>query len=249
MTVSMHDSHAIEGAGRPSAWLVTVDHATNRVPDWVGGGTLGIAPCDMARHIAFDPGALGVGRHLGRLLDAPVIHSDFSRLVIDANRGEDDPTLIMQIYDGTVINGNRGLDRAAIDLRLDRLYRPYHRAVGELMSARADRAICAIHSFTPQLRAQPPRPWEIGILSAAQDRRLSDPLIARLRAAGIITGDNEPYAGHLVGDSIDKHALARGRRNVLIELRNDLIVDDAAQADWARRLAPILAEVLDQTGG
>ena len=43
----------------------------------------------MERHIAYDVGAAGVARALAEALDAPVILSDFSRLVIDPNRGED----------------------------------------------------------------------------------------------------------------------------------------------------------------
>ena len=91
------EAFRIEGKDRPGRWLVTCDHATNRVPDWVNGGSLGIAPADMARHIAFDPGAAGVASVLAERLDSPAILSDFSRLVIDANRAEDDPTLVMRL--------------------------------------------------------------------------------------------------------------------------------------------------------
>lgn len=241
-------AYEVVGADRPSRWLVTVDHATNRVPDWVAGGDLGIAPEDMARHIAFDPGALGVGRHLAEILDAPLIHSDFSRLVIDPNRGEDDPTLVMQLYDGTIIPANRHISAAGTEERLARLHRPYHTALETLAARRSDTVICALHSFTPCLRGKPPRPWEAGILSSHLDRRLAVPLIAALEALGIVTGDNEPYAGHLDGDSIDRHALVPGRPNVLIELRNDLIATEADQALWARRLADVLGEVLAQSG-
>lgn len=245
---SASEAFAIEGAERPSRWLVTVDHATNRVPGWVGGGSLGLPGEEMARHIAFDPGALGTGRGIAERLNAPLIHSDFSRLVIDPNRGEDDPTLVMQLYDGTVIPGNRAVDAAETETRLSRLHRPYHDALETLAAARPDRAICAIHSFTPQLRGKPPRPWEIGVLSSHKDRRLSEPFIARLRALGIVTGDNEPYAGHLDGDSIDRHALAPRRPNLLIEVRNDLIATPEGEAAWAARLAPVLDAVLSDSG-
>ena len=108
----------IEGAALGSRWLLTCDHATNRVPDWVGGGDLGIAADDMARHIAYDVGAAGLTRGRAARLDAPAILSDFSRLVIDPNRGEDDPTLLMRIYDGTVIPANRHADAAERERRL-----------------------------------------------------------------------------------------------------------------------------------
>lgn len=230
----------IHGNTRPGRWLVTCDHATNHVPAWVAGGDLGIAAADMARHIAFDPGAAGLACALADRLDSPAILSGFSRLVIDPNRGEDDPTLIMRLYDGTIIPANRSLDTAARLQRLDRLYRPYHDALARHAARHPDTVIVAIHSFTPCLRGRPPRPWHVGILSAA-DRRLSAPLLDLLQASpDICTGDNEPYSGHLPGDSIDRHALAPGRQNTLVELRNDLIATTAQQQAWADRLAPLL---------
>lgn len=242
------DAFSIIGENRPSRWLVTCDHATNRVPDWINGGDLGIAAADMARHIAYDVGAAGLTRALAQRLDAPAILSDFSRLVIDPNRGEDDPTLLMRIYDGTIIPANRHADAAERERRLARLYRPYHAAYADLAAKHADRAICAIHSFTPQLRGRPRRPWAVGVLYSHLDERLGPGFVRACRDMGWITGDNEPYSGHLDGDSIDHHALQPGRPNILIEIRNDLIADQAGQDLWADRLAGVLAGFLDRSG-
>jgi predicted N-formylglutamate amidohydrolase len=236
-------------ADRVSRWLVTCDHATNRVPDSIGGGSLGIAPADMARHIAYDVGAAGLTRHLADRLDAPAILTDFSRLVIDPNRGEDDPTLVMKLYDGTIIPANRAVDAAETERRLNAFHRPYHAALEDLAARRADTVICAVHSFTPRLVGRSERPWHIGILYSHRDPRLAIALLDRLRReAGIVVGENEPYGGHLDGDSIDRHALTPGRPNVLIELRHDLIAAEDGQIAWADRLAPILAEVLSGSG-
>ena len=241
----MDEAFQIIGEHRPGRWLVTCDHASNRVPDWVGGGELGIAPEDMARHIAWDVGAWGLAQALGRLLDSPVIGSCFSRLVIDANRGEEDPTLVMKLYDGTIIPANRHVGPVEVEERLARLYRPYHAAYAGLAARRADTVVLAVHSFTPCLKGRAPRPWHVGVLHSHLDDRLSRALITRLRQkADLCIGDNEPYAGHLPGDAIDRHALRPGRHNTLIELRNDLIAEPAAQAAWAARLAPVLSEVL-----
>ncbi len=240
------DAYEISGADRQGRWLVTCDHASNRVPEWVAGGDLGLPAEDMARHIAYDVGAAGLSTQLAELLDAPAILSRFSRLVIDPNRGPDDPTRLMRLYDGTIIPANAYADADEKARRVAGLYDPYHDALTDL-AARPDTAICAVHSFTPQLRGRPPRPWEIGVLYANDDR-LARPLIEACRAAGWVTGDNEPYLGHLPGDSIDRHALAHGRPNVLIELRNDLIADSAGQTLWAQRLAPILQQILADTG-
>lgn len=243
-----HEAFRIEGEGRPSRWLITCDHASNRVPDWIGGGSLGIAAPDMDRHIAWDVGAAGLARALGTRLDAAALLSDFSRLVIDPNRGEDDPTLVMRLYDGTVIPANRRIDAAGIEARLARLYRPYHAAYARLAAAHPARAICAVHSFTPRLRGRPARPWQVGILYSHRDARLGPAMVDACRAEGWITGENQPYAGHLQGDALDRHALGAGRPNVLIEVRNDLIREEAGQREWAERLAPVLERVLAQSG-
>lgn len=236
------------GTTRPSRWLVTCDHATNRVPDWVNAGDLGIAPEDMARHIAYDVGAAGLSRRLAERLDGPAILSRFSRLVIDPNRGEDDPTLVMRLYDGTIIPANRTAGPPEVEQRLARLYRPYHAAYADQAGRRPDTVICAIHSFTPCLRGRAPRPWQVGVLYSHRDERLALPLIAALMATGLQVGDNEPYSGHLDGDSIDRHALGPGRPNVLVEVRNDLIAQPDGQIAWADRLAPILQQVLARSG-
>jgi predicted N-formylglutamate amidohydrolase len=210
--------------------VITCDHASNRVPPDVNGGDLGLPPEDMARHIAYDVGAAGVARAWRRRLDAPVILSDFSRLVIDPNRGEDDPTLLMKVYDGSIIPANRHADAAEVERRLARYHRPYHRAIERLIAARHGPAIVAVHSFTPQFEGRPPRPWHVGVLYAG-DTRLALPLLARLNAEpDLCVGDNQPYSGHLPGDALDRHGVQTGLPHVLIEVRNDLIGTEAEQA-------------------
>jgi predicted N-formylglutamate amidohydrolase len=241
-------SFEIEGADRPARWLITCDHASNRVPQAVNGGSLGLPQADMERHIAYDVGAKGLAQGLGRALNAPVIMSRFSRLVIDPNRGEDDPTLLMKLYDGTVIPGNRHADATERERRLNAFYRPYHSALAQLAARRPDTIIVSVHSFTPQLRDRPPRPWHVGVLYAA-DTRLAHPLLDLLRAEqDLCIGENEPYGGHLPGDAIARHAIAYERPNALIELRNDLIRTSEQQAGWAARLAPILEDAAARAG-
>lgn len=243
-------AYEIIGEDRPGRWLVTCDHASNRVPDWVSGGDLGIGPADMGRHIAYDVGAAGLAKALGEGLNSPVILSDFSRLVIDPNRGEDDPTLVMKLYDGTIIPANRRIDAAGVTERLDRLHRPYHAALARLAGRRPDVVILAIHSFTPCLKGRAPRPWHVGVLHSHLDGRLSHALIAVLRGEpDLCIGDNEPYSGHLPGDAIDRHALRWGRQNTLVEVRNDLIATPVEQAAWGARLAPLLERALAQVNG
>lgn len=240
----MDDAVEIFGAEQPSRWVVTCDHASNHVPGDVAGGDLGLPPEDMTRHIAYDVGALGVAKAMGTALAAPVVASKFSRLVIDPNRGEDDPTLLMQIYDGSLIPANRGVSDEEVTRRLNRFHRPYHAAIATVIAARKAPLVVSVHSFTPQLRGRLPRPWHVGVLRTL-DTRLSTPYLARLRdEADLCVGDNEPYTGHLPGDALDRHCLRPGHPHVLIEVRNDLIETPEDQVKWGTRLARLLAETL-----
>ena len=233
------------GESRPSRWLILCDHATNVVPDWIGHTSLGLPGPDMQRHIAFDIGAAGLTQRLADLLDAPAICANFSRLVIDPNRGEDDPTLVRRLYDETIIPANRHIGASDIEHRLERCYRPYHAKIAEVAARREDTVVIAVHSFTPRLRNRAMRPWHVGLLFA-EDDRLSRPLMALLGAEGdLVVGENEPYPGYLKGDTIDRHASLQGRQNTLIEIRNDLIADEAGQTDWAARLARLLPKALE----
>ena len=236
----------------PGPALVLCDHASNRVPDSVGGGDLGLSAADMGRHIAFDVGAAGVAKALGDKLNAAVILSRFSRLVIDPNRGDDDPTLVMKLYDGSIIPENRRAGADEVARRKAAFYDPYHAAITRRLDAMEAAGqvphLFSIHSFTPQFRGRPVRPWHVGILWD-RDGRLAQPLIARLQAEpDLVVGDNEPYSGQLQGDCMYRHGTLRGLPHVLIEIRNDLIETQAQQEAWAERLAPMLAELIPVAG-
>ncbi|KQP61594.1 N-formylglutamate amidohydrolase [Methylobacterium sp. Leaf399] len=246
-----HGPHPVETVpGDPACGLLLLcDHASNHVPDDLG--RLGVPDAEFSRHIAYDIGAAGVTRRLAALLGAPAVLTTFSRLVIDPNRGRDDPTLVMRLSDGAVVPGNARIDEAGKAERIARFYEPYDRAidahVAAAMAAGAPPAIVTIHSFTPCWRGDP-RPWHVGILWDHDDR-LSAPLVAGLRAdpAGLTVGDNEPYGGGLPGDTVDRHAIARGLPNALVEIRQDLIADEAGEAEWAARFAGLLRPHLAPT--
>ena len=84
--------------------LLLCDHASNALPPEYG--TLGLPPDQLRRHIAYDIGAEAVTRHINEALGIPAVLTCYSRLLIDPNRGEDDPTLIMRLSDGAVVPGN-----------------------------------------------------------------------------------------------------------------------------------------------
>lgn len=231
--------------GDPACGLVLVcDHADNHVP--AEYGDLGLPPSEFQRHIAYDPGAAPLTRLLAASLGAPAVLSTFSRLLIDPNRGEDDPTLIMRLSDGAVVPANAAIGEAERQSRIARFHLPYHAAI----DAAVERAIAtgvipvlfSVHSFTPVWRGVP-RPWHAGILWD-KDPRFAVPLIDALREdASLVVGDNEPYAGALLNDTMYRHATRRGLAHALIEVRQDLIADEARVASWSARLAPILARL------
>lgn len=233
--------------GRAGSRLVLLcDHASNRVP--VEFGDLGLGRKAFQRHIAYDIGMRGVTLALAEKIGATAVMSTFSRLVIDPNRGEDDPTLVMRLSDGALIPGNARVDRAEVERRLTTLHRPYHDAVSARLNAIVDAGatpvIVSMHSFTPFWKGVP-RSWDVGLLWDL-DGRLAKPLIAALEAEGDITvGDNEPYDGALIGDAMNRHGTGRGFPHVLVEIRQDLVADGAGQANWAERFARLLPPLLD----
>lgn len=232
-------------AGRlDSGLLLLCDHAANHLPP--AYGTLGLTEADLLSHIAFDIGAAEITRRLAARLEAPALLTCFSRLLIDANRGADDPTLVMRLSDGRIIPGNAHIDRAEIETRRRLFWQPYRDAIGEMIAAMSAQgplpAVISIHSFTPQWRGAL-RPWQIGILWDS-DPRLVVPLVAALAAQGLTVGDNEPYDGALQGDTLHDQVTRRGLAGVLIETRQDL-VDTVEKAEaWADRLADVLAPLL-----
>jgi len=235
---------SIEGDLRAGI-LILCDHAENTIPEPFAN--LGLRSEDLNRHIAYDLGAAPVAERLAKLLSAPALISCFSRLLIDPNRGLDDPTLIMQISDGLVVPGNAGLDEAAIAARVARYYRPYHqaieRAIDAGIAAGKPPVVVSVHSFTQAWKGVP-RPWSVGVLWD-KDPRLALPLLEGLRTIpGILVGDNAPYTGQLKGDTLYRHGTRRGLAHALIEVRQDLILGPEGQAEWATRLAEVLRKVV-----
>lgn len=231
----------IEG-DRKRGIVLVADHAHRELPEEYGD--LGLPASEFDRHIAYDIGVEAVTRRLAALLGVPAVMARFSRLLIDPNRGEDDPTLIRQLYDGTVVPGNYPMTAEERERRLDRFYRPYHDAVAAMVASVAHESgrapfIFSVHSFTPVMQGNV-RPWHVGVLWD-MDHRAPWPLIEMLAEdKGLVVGDNEPYDGALRGDTMFRHAIVNGFAHALIEIRQDLIGDEKGAADWAERLTPIV---------
>lgn len=223
--------------GGTGSVVLVCDHASNRVPRRLG--TLGLDAAVLKDHIAWDPGAAEVARRLSRDLDAPLVLSGYSRLVIDCNRPLGNAQSIAEQSASIPVPGNRGLSSMDRAIRVDGLFRPYHDAIARLLDARPHRAtlLLSIHSFTPVLDGRV-RPWPVGV-SYWRDPRLAALLRRELTAsAESMVGDNEPYP---IDDEVDYtvpvQGEGRGLPSVMIEIRQDGIRSPGDAATWAARLS------------
>ena len=230
-------------------FLILCDHASNYVPPELDN--LGLPPEHLTRHIAYDPGAVEVARFISDALNCPLVEAGFSRLLIDPNRGLDDPTLIMKFSDGIIIPANRGVDRfndtQLWQSRVDTYYTPYHEAISAAL-ARADAQniapiILSVHSFTPVWKGQS-RPWQAAVLWDKDDRLRNLAITHMRRYEGLNFGDNVPYSGRLKNDCLYRHATHNGLAHALIELRQDEIAQAQGVELWGTRLVALLEQAV-----
>ena len=222
--------------------LLLCDHASKAVPEALGD--LGIPKSELERHIGWDIGGLDAAIEFALALDAPLVSSGYSRLVIDCNRWPGGEGSIPEISDGTHVQANQGLARAEIDARAEACFWPYHREVDRqldrMTAGGRPVAMLVMHSFTPEMKGFQ-RPWHVGVLWN-DDARLPDPLLAELRRdPALVVGDNEPYSARASYEyTLNAHARSRRLPHCSLEVRQDLIdTPDAARA-WAQRLAPAI---------
>lgn len=235
----------VTNARGASPFVIVCDHASNRIP--ARYGDMGLSTVERLSHIAWDPGALAVSRLLSEALDAPLVHSTVSRLVIDCNRALDAPDLIWTLSEATRIPANENLSVEERQYRIDQYHRPYHASIETLLEARRhagrDTILVCMHSFTPVYLGVA-RPWPIGLIHG-QDTGFTRAVFAALKAEDpdMAVGWNEPYAAlNGVTLTLEKHGDGHGLESTMIEIRNDEILQPAGVAFWAGRLARCLEE-------
>lgn len=217
--------------------VCTADHASNHVPDDIA---LGIPAHLLHEHIAVDIGTEAIAELLARDHAIPAHIAAVSRLVCDLNREEEAPGLVPEASDGYAIPGNVGADWEG---RLTRFHRPYHTALEQWLAAAEPKLILSLHSFTPRLAtSDAARPWQVGVLYNTDDRaaRIAIPMLA---AEGLNVGDNLPYSGRDLNFTMNRHAEAKGRPYLGIEIRQDLAQTPEDHARWAHILANIAQRV------
>jgi predicted N-formylglutamate amidohydrolase len=227
-----------------SDFIIVADHAGARIPRRLAN--LGLPDSELARHIAWDIGALSVARRVAELLDAALVAQNYSRLVIDCNRDPKVATSIPRIGELREIPGNIGLSAPEIVARRMEIFDPYHRRIRKLLDDRqasGRRAIVvAQHTMTDVYKGDRRRMHAAVLYN--RDRRFAGVVLDMLRRERhLIIADNEPY---FVSDETDytipHHAEARSLPHVEIEIRQDLVTDAAGQAEWAARLARVLQD-------
>lgn len=237
--VSVHNEH-----GRSKIVLVC-EHASSHMPAEFDG--LGLPRSKLKEHIAWDIGALQVAKRLADLLDAPLVHANVSRLILDINREPGHRGSIPEISESTEILANKGLSAAARSARVRSIYEPFHETLASVVGRRRFDGgpwVISIHSYTPIYKGFE-RPWHVGILHN-EDMRLSTKLLTALKQdESLIVGDNEPYApSDGVYHTIERHTASAGYVGAMVEIRNDLIHDATGQSDWAARFHRILMECM-----
>jgi predicted N-formylglutamate amidohydrolase len=221
------------GEARRGGIVCVADHASNFVPDDI---TLGIPAALLDSHIAVDIGTEGIADRLARRHGIPAHIAAVSRLVCDLHRTEDAAAIVPTSSDGHTIPGNIGAD---VEARLAWFHRPYHSALGKWLDEVEPELIVALHSFTPTLEScAEDRPWQVALLYNQDDRAASYAM--RLFAAeGLTVGDNQPYSGKQLNATMDRHAEAKGRPYLTVEIRQDEILTEAQQARWAALVTDI----------
>lgn len=248
----MHDDRLIEPSEGPafavhrpegaSDVVLICEHASKTMPKVLG--SMGLDEAALESHIAWDIGAQRVAEMLSDRLDASLVSQRFSRLAYDCNRPPEAAGAYPQRSETFDVPGNAGLSASDKARRADALYHPFHQAIDALLDARlaAGRnvVLVTVHSFTPVYFGKP-REGHLGILHD-EDSRLADGMLDASQARGLDQVlRNYPYGPEDgVTHTLKRHGLTRQIANVMLEIRNDLISDDAGQALWTARIAELL---------
>ncbi len=159
---------------------------------------------------------------LADAFQAPAVLSHFTRLLADPNRPENSDELFRRRAEGELIELNRAVDELERQRRLTTLYRPYHDAIDRHLARTSCELVLSVHTFTPLYEGKA-RSMEIGVLFDREED-LAERVARVIRdSAGFEVAMNLPYSGKDgLMYSVERHALAHGRRALEIEVRQDL---------------------------
>jgi predicted N-formylglutamate amidohydrolase len=241
-----HIAVCVDNRAAQGQFLLVCEHASAEMPGHPDA--LGLTEGTRRAHIAWDPGALGLARGLSRRLDATLVHGAQSRLVYDLNRPPHAASAMAARSEVFDIPGNANLSIAERLRRTEEIYIPFHQAlhaeVARRLAMGQPTVMVTVHSFTP-VYAGKPRAVELGVIHDA-DPTLAQAIVTEARGRlSLATALNQPYdAGDGVTHMLRLHATPYGLRNVMLEIRNDLIATPEEQEEMAAQLAPVLTAAL-----
>ena len=242
----MSNAYYSIAAAKKTPLFVFGDHASKHIP--AEFENLGLSGDDLTRHIAWDIGTEIIVRELCAHFGCGGQLAGVSRLVIDLNRELDMKGLIPEESDGTLIVRNKNISEAGRQDRIQRIYEPYHDALGAALDNLDDPLVMSIHSFTPKPKTGDVRHVDIGLLvkhdeESAEQFRASFISLDR----GFKIGMNEPYSAYDLNHTIDANVAPRGLRHLAIEIRQDHIDTDEKAKDIARVIAKQLESLINSS--
>ena len=236
----------------PPSVLVTCEHGGNRIP-------ADVAPMfrhmrrTLTSHRGYDAGALVMARTLTQALNAPLVASTTSRLVIDLNRSLHHPGVWSAV--------TRSLPPERRERIVRRLYLPYRRRVDELVGAARDARQPLVHfsshSFTPVLDGERRRA-DVGLLydpARPAEAKLCAAIKAALRARAptLRVRRNYPYAGNSDGlvTWLRSRYAPRQYAGIELELNQAIVARDPREWRWLREalVAAIMQALADRGTG
>lgn len=197
--------------------ILSCEHATNDVPKSFAALFKGEEAL-LGTHRGFDPGAAELAERLARCLEAPLERSLVTRLIVDLNRSEFNPSLFSK-FTGSL----HAETRQAI---LDKYYRPFRARVLSLAEERIERfgqvIHLSVHTFTPELDGAARRA-DIGLLydpSRESERSLVRRWKEELGSRGgdLLVRLNYPYRGTADGHVTALRSRFSGKSYLGIEL-------------------------------
>ena len=219
------------------AHLFVCEHASAAIPSSLGD--LGLDADDRLSHAVWDIGAKDLALELSRRFDARLVLGGISRLVYDCNRPPEREDATPAKTEEVVVPGNRSISAEERAARVEEVYDTFHNVLDQEIGAFMNAPVLVtVHSFSPRWHGVP-RPTEIGLLHDEDDT-----LAVAMHASK--NGEfrielNMPYsAADGVTHLLARHAVARNLRNVMIEVRNDLL----GTPDQIRRVADALETML-----
>ncbi len=223
-TTERYDSHEVYGFPGEGPYLLSCEHASNRVPTPMR--TNASDRKWLETHWGWDIGARNVTREIIRQTGSSGIFARYSRLVCDPNRAPDNPTLIRCAVEGAVLSFNETLSIEEVDRRLQMYHAPYHaaldRAVAERLGRPGDMMLLSVHSFTPVF-ADEVRSMDVGVLFHPYEG-IARRLAKEIEAQGYTVALNEPYsARNGLMYAASRHGMSHNAVHLELELNQKLL--------------------------